>query len=153
MTAPLWVPPSSPADDRHHGGVPGAWRAPVRLGALAAGALTYTSVIDPNRSAAFPVCPLKLLTGWDCPFCGSQRATHALTHGYLLTALDHNALFVIALPFIIVGWTAWLAASLGWPIRRLQLSTRGWWLVGVAAAVFMVVRNLPTGPFPWLASG
>ena len=28
----------------------------------------------------FPKCPFKVLTGLDCPGCGSQRAIHSLLH-------------------------------------------------------------------------
>ena len=39
---------------------------------------------DPHRPGfAFPACPFKLLTGWNCPACGGLRMTHDLLHGDL----------------------------------------------------------------------
>lgn len=46
-------------------------------------------------------CPFHSFTGFSCPGCGSQRAIHLLLHGDFLNALRHNALLIIALPFII----------------------------------------------------
>ena len=139
---------------RSTSGTPGVagWRRPAGLGLAAAGAVAYTAVVDPNRSGAFPFCPLKLLTGWDCPFCGSLRATHALVHGHIAAAVDHNVLFVTALPFVLLAWMSWLAADAGWPTRRWRLPHRAWWALGAVAVAFMVVRNLPYAPVGWLDS-
>lgn len=46
--------------------------------------------------------PFKLLTGYDCPGCGSQRALHALLHGDI-NAFAYNPLFIIAIPYVITG--------------------------------------------------
>lgn len=48
----------------------------------------------------FPKCPFLLLTGWECPGCGSQRAIHALLHFNIPAALQYNALLVLSLPYI-----------------------------------------------------
>lgn len=53
---------------------------------------------DPASSAHAPKCIFKLLTGWDCPGCGSQRALHALLHGHILRALSLNPFVFIAVP-------------------------------------------------------
>ena len=129
-----------------------AWRQPLGLGLTAAAAVTYTGLVDPNRSHAFPLCPLKLVTGLDCPVCGSLRATHSLVHGHLGAAADHNLAFVLAVPVILFAWTTWLASAAGLPVRRWRLPTHGWWMVASLAVVFMVVRNLPAPPLHWLAS-
>ena len=46
----------------------------------------------------FPKCPLRELTGWNCPGCGATRAAHELVHGHIRAALHLNALFVLAIP-------------------------------------------------------
>lgn len=38
-----------------------------------------------------------------CPGCGSQRAIHQLLNGHLIKALQHNALAVITIPYILLG--------------------------------------------------
>lgn len=46
---------------------------------------------DPMDASVFwPKCPVKWLTGYDCPGCGSSRALHALVHGHPLEAWAHN---------------------------------------------------------------
>jgi len=58
--------------------------------------------LDPSQSGVFPRCPFLSLTGFKCPGCGSQRAIHALLHGDVGAAFGHNAMLLIALPWIAV---------------------------------------------------
>jgi hypothetical protein len=118
---------------------PVAW---VVGGAATAGLLLAR---DPNQVGSYGFCPLRAVTGLDCPLCGGLRGTYALMHGDLATALDHNVL----LPFLLVA-----AVALGvavWVRGVRAPSAAVWWLLGAVAAVFFVVRNLPW--FPYLASG
>jgi len=108
--------------------------------------------IDP-RELALPLCAFHTLTDLHCPGCGAIRATHELLNGRLLAALRDNALWVLTLPLVVFA-----AAS---EIRRLVFGQplagdpvgRPWvWIaIGVAAAVFAVVRNLPWYPYNLLA--
>lgn len=75
-------------------------------------ATTYVAVADPNGGGVFPTCPLRELTGLDCPGCGGLRATHALAHGDLASAVDHNAVLAVLLPLAAVLWGWWLLRSL-----------------------------------------
>lgn len=45
-----------------------------------------------------PKCLFRLLTGYDCPGCGSQRAFHALLHGRLAEAWGYNPYLFFAVP-------------------------------------------------------
>jgi hypothetical protein len=130
-----------------------AWRAPVLTGALVVGGTIYTAALDPNTSHAFPLCPLKLLTGLDCPFCGCLRATHALARGHLVEAADHNLLFVLAVPYLVVWWAAWLLRSTGRPAPDLSLSKPAQVAVLVVLVLFTIARNLPVAGLHWLNSG
>lgn len=60
--------------------------------AVAGGAaiVVYLGLFDPSLYPA-PRCPFRVLTGYDCPGCGSQRALHALLHGRFGDAWHHNA--------------------------------------------------------------
>lgn len=57
---------------------------------------------NPSQNALFPHCPIFMLTGFECPGCGSQRAIHALFHLNVEQAIHYNALFVFSLPFVTV---------------------------------------------------
>ncbi len=122
-------------------------------GAAVLAGTIYTAVLDPSSSHAFPLCPLKLITGLDCPFCGGLRATHALAHGHVVEAASHNLLFVLAVPFLVVAWCAWLLRSLGRPAPDLTLPRSARIALLVVLAVFTVARNLPVAGLHWLNSG
>jgi hypothetical protein len=132
-------------------GAPSKRNALLAAGALGA-ACIYTAVVDPSSSSAYPQCPLRLLTGLDCAFCGGLRATHALLGRDLGAAIDHNLLLVLLAPFAIYAGVQWFASA--WGVRLKPLPVKPWvaWaLLGVALA-YSVVRNLPWGPGPWLGS-
>lgn len=77
------------------------WLSVGALIALAA-AIIVLGLFDPSTTP-FPRCPFKMLTGFDCPGCGSQRAIHALIHGHLLQALRLNAFLIcVALPYLLL---------------------------------------------------
>lgn len=60
--------------------------------------LYYT--FDPGTSVLSPKCPFHMLTGLDCPGCGSQRAIHSMLNGDFEAALRYNALLVLAIPYL-----------------------------------------------------
>lgn len=72
-----------------------------------------------------------------------MRATRALTHGDLLLAADLNALYVLALPFLLFGWVTWLLASTGQRTRAWRPPAVLGTTIAVAAPLFLVLRNLP----------
>lgn len=55
---------------------------------------------NPEEYSFFPKCPFLLLTGLQCPGCGSQRAIYSLLHGNLARAFSYNALLVLSIPLI-----------------------------------------------------
>ena len=67
--------------------------------------LVLTTIIycyNPCNYSIFPKCPFLLLTGLQCPGCGSQRAIHYLLHLDILKAFHYNALLVFTLPVIVI---------------------------------------------------
>jgi hypothetical protein len=123
------------------------------LAAFAAGVVTLR-VFDPATSSVFPPCPLRYLTGWYCPGCGSLRAMHQLLHGHVGAAWAMNPLTVVLLPFLIYG----LASFALFEIRGEGLPQpflRGSWIRALCAAIvlFGIARNLPLHPFDLLAPG
>lgn len=128
--------------------------APLATLAVTAGAVGYLAAVDPNSPGHYPVCPLKALTGFDCPGCGMLRATHDLAHGNVAGAVDHNVLMVLLVPLAAVLWARWVRRA--WTgvtpaVTRAQFRRRNAAvLVGlVLILVFGVVRNV----VPYLGSG
>lgn len=145
--------------------IPAAARTPLLVGAAALVGFVYVGLVDPNEPGHYVLCPTKALTGLDCPFCGGLRAAHALAHGDVLGAADHNLMVVVlALPVVLL-WLAWLRRAwtgdpdgrVAHPLQKasdaLLRPTVLWPVVGVLA-VFTVVRNLDALPaLVWLGSG
>lgn len=128
--------------------------APVATAVGVIAATGYIRVVDPNQPGHYPMCPTLALFGIDCPGCGGLRATHALANGDLAGALDHNALFVVLVPALIVLWALWLRRA--WTgvtpaptARRLAVARIAPVVILLVVMVFAVVRNF----VPYLASG
>jgi len=123
-------------------------------GIVGTAALVLLFAFDPAQHAFFPKCVFYWATGLFCPGCGSQRAVHALLHGHLGEALGQNALVVLALPYLgYVGVRRALEVSGRIARRTAAAPLPPAVAVGLVAVVigFMVLRNLPTMPFAWLA--
>ncbi|MEV1286950.1 DUF2752 domain-containing protein [Micromonospora sp. NPDC049679] len=129
------------------------WLAPVAALGCIAGAVGYTTLVDPTDSTAdaAPTCLLKLTTGLDCPGCGGTRAFWYVLHGDLPAAARHHILFVFALPFLLYLYVAWAGERMfRWRLPQLRITPA---VVGVFLAAwlaFSVLRNLPWAPFAWL---
>lgn len=145
--------------------IPKAARAPLAVGAAALVGFVYVGLVDPNQPGHYPLCPTKALTGLDCPFCGGLRATHALAHGDLVGAADHNLFVVVLAVPLVLLWAAWLRRE--WigdrqgrtshplqTVSRALLRPEVLWPVLAVLVVFAVARNVGGVPwFAWLGSG
>jgi hypothetical protein len=123
------------------------WRGglqPLGVAALVTAGCAYVALVDPNQSSAYPQCPLRALTGYDCPGCGLTRAVFALMHGDMARAIDHNVFVVVLLPLAILAFASWTARRLGYSPPRLP-RWRPWmgWVAGAAVFGFLILRNLP----------
>lgn len=97
---------------------------------------------DPSKSRLFPKCLFHVLTGLNCPGCGSQRALHALLNLDIRTAVGYNALMVCSIPFLMVLTVAGLSRS-GHP--RLYAALTAPAAIAVYLAVILLwwlLRNL-----------
>jgi hypothetical protein len=122
--------------------------APLATAALAVAAAGYIATVDPNQPGHYPTCPFLSVSGYYCPGCGSLRAVHDLIHGNPHAALARNPLTVLAAPFLLWSWIAWLYRSVtGRPVRWLAPPWLLWTLLVVVLA-FWLLRNLPG--FGWL---
>ncbi len=138
-----------------------AW--PVIGATATVGAAFFIRAVDPNNGG-YPFCPLKAVTGLDCPACGGLRCVHALMNGDIGTALDQNLIAVVVLPMIVI-WAAFALAA-RWrgddavgANSSADVDAQGnaalkanalrilWVGLIVATIVFTVLRNVPGVPF------
>ncbi len=47
-------------------------------------------------------CPFHIITGLDCPLCGSQRAAVCFLHGQFLEGLKYNYALIIIIPLMVM---------------------------------------------------
>ena len=117
---------------------------------IAAGAILLLYFFVEPKNGNLPKCFFHELTGLYCPGCGVQRSFHALLNGHVLTAIDHNLLFILFLPLIIYFIICFvldkkhLSSSF---IYRPAFS----FTVLIVVVSFWVLRNIPVMPFSWLA--
>ena len=96
----------------------------------------------------FPKCPFRLLTGMQCPGCGSTRACYQLLHLHPVAAFKLNPLFMLTLPFIVYGFLGYTKSAItGRPQRRLFVPSFYLWAWLVLMIFFWVFRNTPWYPF------
>ena len=129
-------------------------RATRPVGA-AVGVLAATLALrlrDPHVTGSWGFCPLRALTGLDCPFCGGLRAVNDLSRLRLSDAVHSNALLVGLVPVLIAGWAWWAwRSSRGRPVRAPS-GPRGrllWWSAVAVALAFTVFRNTVWGSAYW----
>jgi len=113
------------------------------LPSLPGGLIVLRALTLPRNSPGLPdLCPLHRTTGLWCPLCGGTRATRELMHGDLGAAMGYNPFALVLEAVVIVLVARWLLASAR-GLRRPLVPGREGILLGVALAVFAVVRNLP----------
>jgi hypothetical protein len=142
----------SVTDPFQHGAAPagsrpaGRWYrrrlyAALGSGALLAGALGYVGLVDPhNPDSVFPVCPFRLLTGWNCPACGALRMAHDVLHGDLAAAINDNVMVLVGIP-VLAGWIL-LRSRRGKSLLTMPAAAT----VVITMLAWTVVRNLPGFP-------
>lgn len=102
-------------------------------------------LFDPAGYVCFPKCPFKVLTGLDCPGCGSQRAIHALLNFDLASALKQNALMVLSVPYLAAGFAFDImrhpgVRALKW--RKRLFGERAVYVILVLIALYTIGRNI-----------
>lgn len=133
----------------------GKWAATVS--ALLVGLILalYLRSVDLSSPPRFLLrCAFHQVTSLHCPGCGNTRASHALLHGDVAGAMRQNALFVIALPFLLFwagrSWVGWIYPHRLGPLPFRWRYSYSLALIGLVI-VFSVARNLPFAPFDRLA--
>jgi hypothetical protein len=110
-------------------------------GAVLAGAIGYIGFVDPHKpDAIFPVCPFRLLTGWNCPACGGLRMIHDVLHGHLVAAITDNIFLLFGIPML-AGWFV-LRRRAGKSLSPIPAVAT----FVIAMLAWTVLRNLPGFP-------
>jgi hypothetical protein len=88
-------------------------------------------------------CLIKALTGFDCPFCGTQRSIIALLKGDLVSAIDYNPFIYLISPYLILLVLCEIKVIP--PYSKLYKALHGRWSIAAAAIVtvaWTVYRNI-----------
>jgi hypothetical protein len=121
----------------------GVWLSLIAI----AGFLFFFNPASPANQF-FPKCPFRLLTGMQCPGCGSTRACYQLLHLHPVAAFKLNPLFMLTLPFIVYGFLGYTKSAIsGRPQRRLFIPSFYLWSWLVLMIFFWIFRNTPWYPF------
>ena len=109
------------------------------------------SALYATTGVGFP-CPLRELTGWQCPFCGGTRMGSALLHLDIAAAFAYNPVVLVGLVVLGILGTVWAIEAAGGPAFRLpraisqplrRVGRDRWLLIGLGGAViYAVLRNL-----------
>ena len=109
------------------------------------------TLVDPNQPGRYPSCPTRLLTGLDCPACGTLRGLHELSQGHVAAALGHNVLLLAAVPLGLWVWLRWVRTAASGSAPAPIAYPR--WVMPVMvtiAVAFTVARNLSIPALTWL---
>jgi len=98
---------------------------------------------NPQHSIFFPKCPFYLLTGLQCPGCGSQRAIHSLLNLDIVQAFHYNALFVISIPYIAIGvYLEYFNGKVKLPkLRKILFGENACYIILIITISFFIIRN------------
>ena len=85
-----------------------------------------------------------MLTGWDCPGCGIQRAIHALFHGHFIEAISYNYYLAYSLPYALSFVVVWVAPGYGWSqkLRNFIQDRRVVYFYIITYFIWLFVRNI-----------
>ena len=100
--------------------------------------------IDPNVYPFFPRCPFLVVTGLECPGCGSQRAFHQLLHFNIAGAFHQNPMVVLYLPYVLVGlYFEYLGGKQKLPrVRNILYGKEAAIIIFISIILFWIGRNI-----------
>jgi len=108
----------------------------------------YLFVFEPGRSGFFPPCMFRLVTGMQCPGCGTTRALHEITHAHLKAAFMLNPLLLLASPFLLYAFLRYSAIVMrGGVPRKNALPAPYIYAIFFIVLGFWIFRNTPFYPF------
>ena len=87
-------------------------------------------------------CIPKAITGYDCPFCGAQRALGHITHGEFIAAFLSNPYLFIISPYLITVLLCILGIiPQGSKTQNIIYSKPAIIIAGTATIIWWIIRN------------
>jgi len=123
-------------------------RKVIVFGLIAAALIVLTIIygkLNPENFYLFPKCPFKLLTGFECPGCGSQRAIHYLLNLKINSAIRANVLLIFSIPYLLLLIALELLKFKNrffMRLHRVFYGTKAIWTVFAVVMLWWIVRNL-----------
>jgi len=100
---------------------------------------------NPYEVSYFPKCPFRLLTGLQCPGCGSQRALHYILNLEISKAFKENALLVCSIPYLIIGFSINSISKPALYIQKWRKRLFGMYAIYIVLFIiisFWILRNI-----------
>lgn len=110
------------------------------VGAIFGAAVLYALFVV--LTGMMPRCPLKAVTGLQCPGCGSQRAIHALLEGHPMEAWSYNWMLPPLLCYLLL---IVILPRCGGRARRIGsylTSATAIYVLAAAVVAWGIVRNI-----------
>ncbi len=104
----------------------------------------YKSFNPAVHTEVFPKCPFRQLTGYQCPGCGSQRATYEILNLNFGKAFSLNPLLLISIPYLLLGVVlerVTLSERM-LRVRKILYGSTAIWIVLGIVIIFWIGRNL-----------
>ncbi len=114
------------------------------LAALCLAVVAGLYAVNPVGTEWAPKCAFRMLTGYNCPGCGLQRAAHAFLHGRFAEAWAYNRFLIYSLPYLFcLMFTEWIAQGrLRHRLRLIFESRYAIWLYIVLFFAWGITRNV-----------
>lgn len=104
-------------------------------------------LFDPTTTPWMPVCLIKMLTGFDCPGCGSQRFLHYCLHLDFHAAAEANMILFLVIPYILFWGCVELFSSQSSRLYKALNSPGAIIIIILLLLIWTIIRNLPHLPF------
>jgi len=92
--------------------------------------------IDPTTSHPMPKCLFRMLTGYDCPSCGGQRALHALLNGEFYNAFILNPFLFLVAPYLLAILYSTFSKS------RVAIATKRIFCHHITVCIYLIIYVL-----------
>ena len=98
---------------------------------------------NPGTTLWAPKCSFYLLTGLECPTCGSQRAVHTIMNGEIIKGFAYNPFIIIAIPYAVALISISLVKTRTTrKIKKIILCRRAIYIYMAIYIAWWIIRNI-----------